>query len=337
MNEHKEADFWKKLKENKVQCKLCPHFCVVENGKFGKCHVRKNIDGKLYAMSYEMPVSINIDPIEKKPLYHFLPGTKTYSIGMAGCNLGCSFCQNWELSQKSAEELLSPKVEAKRIVEQAKESGCPSISYTYSEPIVSYEFVMEVAKLARKKGLRNLLVSNGFINPEPLKKLCKHIDAANIDLKGITEDFYKKICGARLAPVLEALKIFKKKKVWLEVTNLIVPGLNDSKKDIEKLVLWVKDNLGVDVPLHLSAFHPMYKLKYVPPTTLEKLREAKDIALKQGLKYVYTGNLPDKEGSTTYCFKCRNPLITRHGFSIVRSSIVQGKCKCKTKIAGIWE
>jgi len=332
----KEAVFWKKLKNGLVKCELCPHFCTIGKGKYGKCRVRKNVEGKLYAMSYDVPVSVNIDPIEKKPLYHFLPGTMSYSVGMAGCNLACSFCQNWELSQKSAEELISPKVMAKEIIEKAVEYECPSVSYTYSEPSVSYEFVLEMAKLARKKGLKNVLVSNGFINPEPLKKLCKYIDAANIDLKGITEDFYSKICGARLKPVLEALKIYKKEGVWLEITNLIIPGFNDSKKDIEKLVLWVKKNLGNDVPLHFSAFYPMYKMINVPETTVEKLKEAREIALKRGLKYVYTGNLKDDEGSATYCFKCRNPLIMRQGFRVTENRIVKGKCRCGEKVAGVW-
>ncbi|MEM4230574.1 MAG: AmmeMemoRadiSam system radical SAM enzyme [Candidatus Pacearchaeota archaeon] len=334
--DYKKAEFWKLLKDKIVKCELCPHFCVVKEGEYGKCKVRKNINGQLIAMSYEKPVSVNIDRIEKKPLYHFLPGTLSYSIGMAGCNLGCSFCQNWELSQKSAEELFAPKTNAKEIVNEAIKSGCPSISYTYSEPTVSYEFVFEMAEIARKKGLKNVLVSNGFINPEPLKKLCKYVDAANIDLKGITEDFYSKICGARLKPVLEALKIFKKQKVWLEITNLIIPGFNDSRKDIEKLVLWVKKNLGDEVPLHFSAFYPMYKMIHVPGTTLKKLKEAREIALRRGLKYVYTGNLPDEEGNTTYCFKCKNPLIRRSGFSVIQNKIIKGKCTCGKRIAGVW-
>jgi pyruvate formate lyase activating enzyme len=331
-----KALFWKVLKPGIVQCVLCPHFCVINEGAYGKCRVRKNVLGELLAMSYERPVSVNIDPIEKKPLFHFLPASKTYSIGMAGCNLGCSFCQNWELSQKSAEELMVPETKAEDIVNQAIEAGCPSISYTYSEPLVSYEFVIDIAKVARKKGLKNVLVSNGFVNPEPLKKICKYIDAANIDLKSISDDFYKNSCKARLKPVLESLKILKEKKVWLELTNLIIPGLNDSETDIEKLVIWVKKNLGTDVPLHFTAFYPQYQMQNIPETTAESLTRARKIALDYGLKFVYTGNLPAKEGSSSFCPKCKKSLVRRGWFITTENNFKEGKCQCGEKIPGVW-
>lgn len=336
MNKYKEAEFYKKLKNKTVHCVLCPHSCVINDEKYGKCRVRKNIGGKLYSMSYEKPVSVSFDPIEKKPLYHFLPGSLSFSIGMVGCNLGCAFCQNWELSQKGADEILARNVKSKEIVKEAKKTGCPSISYTYSEPLVSYEFIMEIAKISRKNKVKNVLVSNGFINPDPLKKIVKYIDAANIDLKSIDEGFYKKICQAKLNPVLETLKILKKNKVWIEITNLIIPGFNDKKTQIKRLVEWIKKNLGTETPIHFTAFYPTYKMKDVNPTNIKKLREARNIASKLGMKYVYTGNLPDDEGNNTYCPKCRKALIIRKGFSVIEKNIKDGKCICGEKIAGVW-
>ena len=256
---------------------------------------------------------------------------------MAGCNLGCSFCQNWELSQKSAEELISAEKKPEEIVKEAIEAGCPSISYTYSEPLISYEFVMEIAKAARKKGLKNVIVSNGFINPEPLKKILKYIDAANIDLKGITEDFYEQICQAKLHPVLETLKTLKKKKVWLEIANLIIPGHNDSENDIEKLVLWIKKNLGVDVPLHFTGFYPQYQMMNVPETSVEILVKARKIAMKHGLKFVYTGNISDKEGTSSFCSKCRKILVKRGWLTKIENDFKEGKCQCGEKIPGVWQ
>ena len=291
----KEALFWKKLKikgkDKIVQCVLCPHFCTLKNNEIGKCRVRKNIKGKLYSLSYEQPVAVHIDPIEKKPLYHFTPGTYTFSIGMAGCNLKCLNCQNWELSQKSAEELKVNPVKVKKIVMMALKSGCPSISYTYSEPFVSWEYVFEIAKLAKKNNLKNIMVTNGFINPEPLKKLLPYIDAFNIDLKSIKDKFYKEICGARIQPILEAIKIVHKSGKHLELTNLLIPGLNDSKKEIKELVRWIKENLGENVPLHFSAFYPCYKLTNLGATPVEKVIHAAEIAKRMGMKNVHTGNI----------------------------------------------
>jgi len=333
----KEAMFYKKMKDNKVQCKLCPQFCVIGDGEWGKCRVRENESGKLYTRSYEEPASSNVDHIEKKPLYHFLPGTNSYSIGMMGCNLGCSFCQNWALSQSRAGERFSLRTPAKNIVKKAKKYKCPSISYTYSEPLVSYEYVSEIAREARKQGIKNIIVSNGFINPEPLKKISRYIDGANIDLKSISDNFYKNICKARLKPVQESLRILKKNKVWIEITNLLIPGHNDSKKEITKLVLWIKKNLGTRVPLHFTAFYPTYKFLHIPSTKIDKLIEARNIALKNGLKYVYTGNLPHNEGNITYCSKCKKALIVRSGFKMIKDKSKKGKCSCGEKIAGVWD
>lgn len=287
----KEALFYKKLKNKVVQCQLCPHFCTLKENELGKCRVRKNVNGKLYSLSYEQPVSIAIDPIEKKPIYHFLPGTYSFSIGMAGCNLICLHCQNWQLSQCSAEEQKVKPVKSEEIIKMALKSACPSISYTYSEPLVSWEYVYNTAKLAKENRLKNIIISNGFINPEPLKKLLPYIDAFNIDLKSINEGFYKKICGARLAPVLEALKSIHKAKKHLEITNLIIPTLNDKDKDIKKLILWIIENLGKEVPLHFSAFYPCYKLSNLPATKPEVVIHAAELAKKMGMRNVHTGNI----------------------------------------------
>lgn len=287
----KEAQFYKKIKREIVQCELCPHYCTLKDGELGKCKVRKNINGILYSLSYEQPVSIAIDPIEKKPLYHFLQNTYTFSIGMAGCNLRCLNCQNWELSQKSAEELKVKPVKAREIVEQAIKTKCPSISYTYSEPFISWEYVYEIAKLVRKAGLKNIAVTNGFINPKPLKLLLRYIDAFNVDLKSINEKFYENICGAKLAPVLESLKIIYKSGKHLEITNLLIPRNNDSDKEIKKLVIWIKDNLSCEIPLHFSAFYPCYNLSHLSSTSASTIIHAAEIARKLGMKHVHTGNI----------------------------------------------
>lgn len=291
----KEALFYKKLKikgkDRIVQCVLCPHFCTIKENELSKCRVRKNINGRLYSLSYEQPVSIQIDPIEKKPLYHFMPRTYTFSIGMAGCNLRCLNCQNYALSQKSAEELKVKPVKAKDIVVMALKSGCPSISYTYSEPFVSWEYIFEIARLAKKNNLKNIVVTNGFINPEPLKKILPFIDAFNIDLKSINDKFYKDICGARLQPVLEAIRIAHKSGKHLELTNLLIPKLNDSDKDIKELVKWIKKNLDENVPLHFSAFYPCYKLNNIKPTPPKVVVHAAETARKMGMKNVHTGNI----------------------------------------------
>ena len=287
----KEAQFYKKLKKGIAQCGLCPHYCTIKNNELGKCKVRKNINGILYALSYEQPVSIAIDLITKKPIYHFLQKTYTFSIGMAGCNLRCLNCQNYDLSQKSAEELKVKPVKAREIVKMALKSECPSISYTYSEPFVSWEYVYEIAKLAREAGLKNIAVTNGFINPEPLKFILPYIDAFNVDLKSINEKFYENICGAKLKPVLEALKIIYKSGKHLEITNLLIPRNNDSDEEIEKLVKWIRDNLSAEVPIHFSAFHPCHKMGEIPATSKEKVIHAVEIAKKLGMKNVHTGNI----------------------------------------------
>jgi len=327
----KEALFYKKLK-HAVQCQLCPHFCTLKDGERGKCHVRENQNGKLISLVYGKPCSLALDPIEKKPLYHFLPGELALSIATIGCNLNCKHCQNWQISQAEPDESIRT-IKPEEIIKEAKEKNVKIISYTYTEPTIFYEYMLDIAKLARKQGIKNMIVSNGFINPEPLRKLCKYIDGANIDLKSIDDKFYKKICEGRVGPVLESLKILKQEGVWIELTNLLIPGQNTDEKHIKKIVRWIRENLGEDTPLHFTAFYPCYKLSDVPATSIETLRKAKKIAEKK-LKYVYTGNI--QEGNDTYC-KCGNLLIKRHLFSIIENNLKAGKCgKCNRKIHGFW-
>ncbi len=333
----REALFYKKLKDGSVQCQLCPHFCVLKEKERGKCGVRENRDGKLVSLAYGRPCSLAIDPIEKKPFYHFLPGEAALSLATVGCNLKCKFCQNSEISQARPEEVPFKEIKPEEIVEMAKKQGTKIIAYTYTEPTIFYEYMLETAKLAKKAGIKNVIVSNGFINPVPLKKLCKYIDGANIDLKSIEDKFYREVCEARVKPILETLKILKKEKIWTEITNLIIPTLNDSEGGIKKLVEWVKENLGKETVLHFTAFYPCHKLLGLSPTPIETLKKARKIALDRGIKYVYTGNLPDEEGNNTFCPKCNKMLIQRRLFSITENNLNKGKCpKCHEKIDGVW-
>ncbi|MFH2027664.1 MAG: AmmeMemoRadiSam system radical SAM enzyme [Nanoarchaeota archaeon] len=329
----KEALYYQKQKSN-VKCLLCPHSCIISNNKRGFCGVRENKDGKLYSLVYGKSCSTAVDPIEKKPLFHFMPGHSSFSISTVGCNFRCLHCQNFEISQ--AKEIFGKDLTPEKIVDMAKGYGCKSISYTYTEPTIFYEYMVDTAKLAKKAGIKNVMVSNGYINEDPLKELCKLIDAANIDLKAMDAGFYKKVCSARLEPVLNSLKILKEKGVWLEITNLIIPTYNDKINKIRELCLWVRDNLGKDVPLHFSRFYPMYKLNDLSPTPEEILLRAKNIAGEAGLNYVYIGNLPTEDGENTHCPKCDGILVERMGFSVVENKIIHGKCNCGESIAGVW-
>ncbi len=333
----KQALFWKKLKDKVVQCQLCPHYCTLKLGETGKCKVRQNKNGNLYSLVYSHPCAVSIDPIEKKPFYHFLPGQKALSIATVGCNLKCEHCQNWQISQLIGEDISSEKISPEQVIKKARQENVKIISYTYTEPTIFYEYMLDIAKLAKKQGMKNTIVSNSFINPKPLKQLLPFIDSANIDLKSMSDDFYKKTCGARLNPILESLKILKQNRIWIEITNLLIPTLNDSEKDIKKLVRWIKNNLGTEVPIHFTAFYPTYKLSYLPSTNIKTLKKARRIALEQGIKYVYTGNLPDEDGNNTFCYKCGSVLIKRRLFSITENNIKQGRCKyCNIKIKGFW-
>jgi pyruvate formate lyase activating enzyme len=330
----KEALYYQKKKDY-VQCLLCPHLCKIKDDEVGICGVRKNIKGKLFSLVYGKAISVQIDPIEKKPLFNFLPGSKAFSVGTVGCNLRCKHCQNWQISQVRPDEYPMGDLPPKKIVEAALENNCEVIAYTYNEPTIFYEYMIDTAKLAKKKGIKNIMVSNGFINKEPLAELIKYIDAANIDLKGFTEDFYKKITSSRLGPVLDTIK-FLNNKIWLEITNLIIPTLNDDPKKIKEMCQWIVDNVGKDVPLHFSRFFPYYKLGHLPPTQPNSLTNARDIAKKLGIKYVYIGNMYTEDGENTRCSKCNELLVERSGYSIVANNIKANKCQCKEKIAGVW-
>ena len=332
----KEARHYEKLKENNVRCLICPRKCIVKDGERGFCKARENKKGKLYSLVYAAPCAVNIDPIEKKPLFHFLPGTDVYSIGTAGCNLRCKFCQNWQIAQAMPEDTPFIELNPENVVKEAIANCCKSIAYTYTEPTIFFEYVLDTAKLAKKKGIKNVIVSNGFVNQEPLKELCKYIDAANIDLKSFSNDFYKKVTGAWLEPVLESLKTLKKEGVWVEVTNLIIPGLNDDMKMIRKMCVWIKEELGEEVPLHFSRFFPDYLLKDYPPTEEKVLVKAKGVAEKAGLKYVYIGNIRTEKDEKTKCPKCGKVVIDREEFMIKENNLKNGKCSCGEKIAGEW-
>jgi len=332
-----EAKYYQVLKDNKVKCTLCPHECVLSLNKVGICRTRKNIDGKLISLAYENPCAINVDPIEKKPLQHFLPGSATFSISTAGCNLRCKNCQNASISQVSPEEVDSYHLPPEQVVEKALEYNCKSIAYTYTDPVVYYEYTLEIAKIAHKKGLKNVIVSAGYINIEPLKELLKYIDAANIDLKSFDDKTYKEISGVHLDPVLNTLKEIKKDGVWLEITNLIISGLNDSTSRIKQLCSWLKNEGFEDFPLHFSKFYPTYKLLNYPPTNTQTVENAIKIAKETGLNYVYAGNIPGHENENTFCPNCAEKIIKRTGYQLMKNKIKENSCpKCGQKIAGIW-
>jgi pyruvate formate lyase activating enzyme len=332
----KEALYYKK-KGDKIQCVLCPKLCIIADNKRGNCSVRENREDKLYSLVYGKAISTQVDPIEKKPLFHFLPGSLAYSFGTVGCNMHCKHCQNYTISQAKPEDLPGIDLSPQQIVDDAIKKKCSSIAYTYTEPTIFYEYMIDTAKIAKKKGIKNVIVSNGFINPEPLKELCKYIDGANIDLKCFNDKFYKEITNAWLDPVLETLKILKENKVWLEITNLIIPGYNDNLKEIEKMCLWIHKNLGNDVPLHFTAFHPTYKMMNTSSTSSEILVKARDIAKKIGLNHVYIGNVFVEGGENTVCVKCGENVIERIGFSVEENKLKNGKCGCGEKIAGVWD
>lgn len=333
----KEATYYVNTPKG-IKCKLCPQKCTIKEGETGDCHTRTNYGGKLYSMVYGNPCAIHIDPIEKKPLSHFLPGSIAYSIATAGCNLGCLNCQNWTISQKSPQETRNEDVMPEKVVKEAIKYGCQSIAYTYSEPIVFYEYVYDTAKLARLQGIKNVFVSAGYINPEPLHELCSYLDAANIDLKSFSDDIYEMLNAGTLKPVLDALKIFKKEGVWLEITNLVVPTWNDDMEMIKKMSDWLYDNGFDETPLYFSRFHPAYKLQNLSPTPVATIHKARQIAMAAGLKFVYTGNIPGDKGANTYCPHCNKLLIERNGFTIVQNHIKDGKCdRCGTPIPGVWK
>lgn len=335
-----EASFYQQLEGGKVQCQLCPNRCLLSEGQRGLCKVRENRGGKLYSLVYGKPVAIHVDPIEKKPFYHFLPQSRAYSLATVGCNLSCQFCQNWDISQRFPEDVQAMDKTPEQVVAEAIEAKAQVIAFTYNEPTVWYEYMYDIAKLAQERGLRTVLVSSGYINPEPFRQLLEVLDAARIDLKGFNEKYYQDIVGGKLEPVLESLKVAYESGTWLEIINLVVPGYNDSEEEIRAMCQWIKDNLDEDVPLHFLRFQPHYKMKNLPPTSIETLKRARQIAQEVGLRYVYTGNVPeDFEGNTTFCPDNNEPLIVRKGFFVTENKIDEkGESPtCPTKIPGVWE
>ncbi len=321
-----EAKYYEQLENNSVICRLCPRECIIEDGCVGNCGVRSNVNGKLYSLVYSRPVTIAVDPIEKKPFYHFYPGQTTFSLATVGCNLHCLNCQNWQISQLSPFEMQEVRImEPAEIIETAKKYNSKIISLTYSEPIIFLEYAIDIAKTARKNGMKTVVVSAGYINQEPLEELCKNVDAIKIDLKGITEKFYLNYTTGKLKPVLETLQTIKKSGVWLEIVNLIIPGANDSDEDLKKLCDWIKKNLGDETPLHFSKFFPLHKLKNKPQTPEASMRNAYNIAKNAGLKYVYIGNMAS-DYSNTFCSKCGKKIISRNGYNLTQNSINLGKC-----------
>jgi len=325
------------LDRGEVQCELCPIRCRIPRGKRGICRVRENRDGKCYSLVYGNPCALHLDPIEKRPFFHVLPGTNSLSIATVGCNFQCKFCESWEISQASPEDVYSYDVSPEMVVMKAKEMGAHAVAYAYVEPTIFYEYMLDTAHLVKKGGLLNVMHSNGFINRVPLENLCKVLDAANIDLKGFTDIFYQELCDGHLPPVLETLKTLKRENVHLEITNLIIPTKNDEMSVVREMCLWVKRELGEDTPIHFSRFYPLYKLKHLPPTPVSTLEKARSVALAAGLEYAYISRVPGHEGENTYCPRCKKMIIRRAGFMVVEMNIKGGKCGyCGKPIPGIW-
>jgi pyruvate formate lyase activating enzyme len=335
-----EAYLYESLENNKVKCNLCSHRCVIQDGRRGICGVRENQQGALKTLSYGNLIARHIDPIEKKPLFHFLPGTLSYSIATVGCNFRCRFCQNADIAQMPADHegmIMGDPCAASAVVAAAERSGCRSISYTYTEPTIFFEFAYETAKLASERGIRNVFVTNGYMTAEALEMIQPYLDAANVDLKAFSEKYYKELCGARLKPVQDTLKLMKSLGIFVEVTTLIVPGLNDDPNELTELAMFIAQELGVETPWHISRFHPTYKLTDRPSTPVETLTKAREIGLKAGLKYVYTGNVPGHAAENTFCHGCGEMVIERRGFQVGRLRMKDGRCaKCGVRIEGVW-
>ncbi len=336
LNPLKEAMFYEKY-DFGVKCLLCPRECFLQENNRGVCRVRVNHNNTLYTLVYGKPVAVHVDPIEKKPLFHFYPESTAFSIATAGCNLRCLNCQNWEISQAKPEDLESYDLQPEDVVREAKNNKCKSIAYTYSEPIIFYEYMLDTARIAKEQGIKNVMITAGYINEKPLRQLCKYIDATNIDLKSFSNSIYQKLNGGTLNPVLRALKIFKEENVWVEITNLVIPNWTDDFDMIRDMSKWLYNNGFEDTPLHFSRFHPQYKLQNLPPTPIATLERARKIALEEGLKFVYIGNVPGHEAENTYCPNCGKLLVERKGFVVTQNHIKNGKCEfCNTTIPGFW-
>ena len=323
------------LEDGRLRCTLCPRSCLLSPGQAGFCYVRKNVAGEMVSLAYGRTTGFAIDPIEKKPLFHFYPGTQVLSFGTAGCNLGCRFCQNWQISKARLGTRRAQEFSPREVVDLALETNCPAIAFTYNDPVIWAEYAIDVAKEARKRGVRTVFVTAGYVSERAREDIFAHMDAANVDLKSFTEDFYRKVTLGHLAPVLETLAWLARTKVWTEVTNLVIPGLNDDPAETRALAGWIAENMGPEVPLHLTAFHPDFRLQGPPPTSPATLVRARAIAQEVGLRHVYTGNVRDPAGQTTCCAECGVPLVWREGLSLLGSAVDGGACRrCGTRLAG---
>jgi pyruvate formate lyase activating enzyme len=334
---YREALYFKKLENLEIECQLCPRKCNVGDKERGFCGVRENKKGTYYTLVYGNPCSLNIDPIEKKPFFHFLPGSTAFSLATAGCNLNCKFCQNWQISQFRPEQIRSMKLTPDQIASNAIDSNCRILAYTYSEPTVFYEYMKDCSIAGKFKNLRSVMVTAGFIEPDPMKELIPHLSAIKVDLKSFSEKYYNDICNADLKPVLDTLILLKKSGIWFEIVYLMVPTLNDSREEIQSLCAWIIKELGPDIPIHFTRFHPEYLLKNLPSTPVESLEQAYEIALKFGLNFPYIGNVPGHKAENTYCPGCKTILIERQGFQVSIFDLADGRCKkCGREIPGVW-
>jgi pyruvate formate lyase activating enzyme len=334
----KEAMLYEKLSEGQVRCGLCSHRCAIKPGKRGICGVRENKEGVLYSLVYGTLIAENIDPIEKKPFFHVHPASRSYSIATVGCNFICDFCQNHDISQmpRATRMITGNDFLPAEIVARAKKSGSKTIAYTYTEPTIYFELAFDTAKVATENGMINVFVTNGFMTTEAIETIAPYLTAANVDLKSFRDEFYKKRCGARLTPVLDSLKKMKEKGIWVEITTLLIPTLNDSEEELKDIAQFIA-NLGKETPWHISRFHPQFKMQNLPATPVAVLHRAVEIGKQAGLKYVYSGNVPGDDGENTYCFNCRNLLIERYGFRIVSNNLQGNKCfQCGTELEGIF-
>lgn len=335
-----EARYWTSMDDGRVQCDVCPHHCKLRDGQRGICFVRAARNGKMVLTTYGRTSGLAVDPIEKKPLNHFLPGTSVLSFGTAGCNLSCRFCQNWHMSKAREMDLLAEAATPEEIAEAAVRSGCRSVAFTYNDPVIFWEFAVDVARECHSRGVRTVAVTAGYICPGPREEFFSHMDAANVDLKAFTDRFYRELCGGDLQTVQETLVFLKKEtKVWFEITTLLIPGENDSEQEIRELSTWVASELGPEVPLHFTAFHPAWKMTDHPPTPPATLARARQIALECGMRYVYTGNVRDPVGASTWCHHCGEKIVGRDGFWITEYNLLPGgRCRfCGTRCAGVFE
>lgn len=333
----KQALLWEKLEKNRVRCYLCTHECRIADSSYGICAVRQNIGGSLYTLFYGEAIAARADPIEKKPLYHFLPGSRSYSIATVGCNFQCSFCQNWQISQITKPEVSTPmgiSLMPEKVVQEAKKHDCKSISYTYTEPTIFFEYAYDTARLAKEQGIRNIFITNGYMTKQALDIIGPYLDAANVDLKSFKDSYYRNVCKATLKPVLDSISHLYELDIWVEITTLIIPGENDSTSELAEIAGFIAQ-VSEDIPWHISRFHPEYKFNGSQPTPLETMEMAREIGMERGLHYVYLGNIP--EASDTYCPYCGHMMINRSHVGCIESKLVGGKCPaCGHEIAGIW-